>query len=106
MAHIKDAQILVALIFGMFGFILAYYMRRGLNIVLFGIFLYASLKGLEQLKIVADWENFDKFVSLLQQMGKTILMLVNNMIATAGSVSIFLFLCGGIAGLTFSKRGA
>ena len=105
MAYIKETQVLGSLIFGMFGFILAYYMRRGLNILLFGIFLYASLKGLEQLHIAPDWVNFYKFVLLFQQMGKTILTLINNMIATAGSISIFLFLVGGITGLTFSKRG-
>lgn len=105
LAHMKNAQILVVLIFGFFGFILAYYLRRGLNIVIFGIFLYASLKGLEQLKVVADWHNFNQFISLLQQLGKTMLMLVNNMISTAGTVSIVFFLCGGAAGMAFTRRG-
>jgi len=105
-AHTNNAQILVVLIFGFFGFILAYYLRRGLNIVIFGIFLYASLKGLEQLKFAADWDNFHQFVSLFQQMSKTMLMLINNMVATAGTLSIVFFLTGGVAGLAFSKRGA
>jgi len=105
LAQVKDTQILVVLIFGFFGFILAYYLRRGLNVVIFGIFLYASLKGLEQLKVAADWHNFNQFVLLLQQLSKTMLLLINNMIATAGTAAIVLFLCGGGAGLAFGRRG-
>lgn len=105
LAQANDTQILVVLIFGFFGFILAYYLRRGLNVVIFGIFLYASLKGLEQLKVAADWHNFNHFVLLLQQLSKTMLLLINNMIATAGTAAIVLFLCGGVAGLAFGRRG-
>ncbi len=106
MAHIKDTEILISAIFGVCGFIMAYYLRRGLNFVLFGIFLYASFNGLENLNYRPDWDNFDKFVSILQQLGRTILMMINNMISTAGTVSIMLFLFGGIIGLVLSRRGA
>lgn len=106
MAHMRDAEILIPVIFGMFGFILAYYLRRGLNFVLFGIFLYASFRGLETLRYNPDWDNFDKFVAVLQQLGRILLALVNNMISTAGTVSIMLFLCGGLIGLILSRRSA
>jgi hypothetical protein len=106
MAHIKDAEILIAAIFGISGFIMAYYLRRGVNFILFGIFLYASFRGLETLNYHPDWNNFDKFVSILQQLGKTILLMINNMISTAGTISIMLFLFGGVMGLVLSRRGA
>jgi hypothetical protein len=102
----KEFQMLIPIVFGIFGFILTFFIRRGLNIVVLGILLYATLKGLEKLKGVPDWENFDKFISLLQQLGKTILMLTNNMIASAGTVSIMLFLCGAMVGLLISRRSA
>jgi hypothetical protein len=105
-AHFKDTQILVTLVFGMFGFILAYYLRRGMSIVLFGILLYATLRGFEQLEAVPDWESFNKFVFLLQQLKKTLITLTNHMIAAAGTASLVLFLCGGIIGLVASMRGA
>lgn len=106
MDHIKDAQLLIALFFGLFGFILAYFLRRGLNLILFGVFLYAALKGLEHLKFMPDWPSFDRFISLLQQLGKTILTLSTNMISSAGAFAILLFLCGATLGLIASRRGA
>ena len=106
MEHIKDTEILIAAIFGICGFIMAYYLRRGVNFILFGIFLYASFKGLETLKYQPDWDNFDRFVSILQQLGRTILLMINNMISTAGTISIMLFLFGGIVGLVLSRRSA
>lgn len=106
MAHMKEAEILIAVIFGVCGFIMAYYLKRGVNFVLFGIFLYASFKGLETLKYHPDWNNFDKFVSILQQLGRTILLMITNMLSTAGTVSIMLFLFGGVVGLALSRRSA
>ena len=106
MSHIHDTELLIAAIFGLCGFIMAYYLRRGVNFVLFGIFIYASFKGLETLKYHADWDNFDKFVSILQQLGRTILLMINNMISTAGTMSIMLFLFGGVIGLVVSRRNA
>jgi len=106
MTHMKEAEILIAVIFGVCGFIMAYYLRRGVNFVLFGIFLYASFKGLETLKYHPDWNNFDKFVSILQQLGRTILLMINNMLSTAGTISIMLFLFGGVVGLVMSRRSA
>lgn len=106
MEHMKDTELLIAAIFGICGFIMAYYLRRGVNFILFGIFLYAAFKGLETLEYHPDWDNFDKFVSILQQLGRTILLMINNMISTAGTISIMLFLFGGIVGLVLSRRSA
>lgn len=104
MEHIKDTELLIAAIFGICGFIMAYYLRRGVNFILFGIFLYASFKGLETLNYHPDWDNFDRFVSILQQLGRTILLMITNMISTAGTISIMLFLFGGVVGLVLSRR--
>ncbi len=104
MEHIKDTELLIAAIFGICGFIMAYFLRRGVNFILFGIFLYASFKGLETLNYHPDWDNFDRFVSILQQLGRTILLMITNMISTAGTISIMLFLFGGVVGLVLSRR--
>lgn len=104
MPHINDTEILIAAIFGVWGFVTGYFLKRGLNFFIFGIFLYAAFKGLEKLKYAPDWKNFDSFVTILQQLGKVMLSLMNNMLSTAGILSIFLFLCGGIMGLILSRR--
>ncbi|MEW6418765.1 MAG: hypothetical protein AB1480_11705 [Nitrospirota bacterium] len=102
----KETEILISLIFGICGFLIAFYMRRGLSFVLLCIFLYVSFKCLENLSYAPDWNNYHKSVSLLQQLGKTMLMMINNMISTAGTVSLLLFLFGGIIGIILSRRRA
>ncbi len=102
----ENTQILISVIFGICGFIMAYYLRRGLGFVLLTLLLFAAFKGLESLKYAPDWDSFDKFVTILQQLGRTMLTLINNMITTAGTLSIMLFLFGGILGLIFSRKGA
>ena len=106
MEHIKETELFIAAIFGICGFIMAYYLRRGVGFICFSIFLYASFKGLETLEYHPDWENFNKFVSILQQLGRTILLMINNMISTASTISIMLFLLGGVLGLVLSRRSA
>lgn len=103
---IRLNEILVPLIFSAFGFVLAYFLRRGVNILLFGIFVYAVFKGLESLKYIPDWKSFDNFISTLQQLGKSVLTLISSMLGSAGTVSILLFLAGSVAGLVFSRRRA
>ena len=103
-AHMKETEILISLIFGAFGFTLSYFLRRGLNILLFGVFVYAVFKGLESLKYAPDWKNFDNFISVLQQLGQSVLDLISGMLGTAGTASILLFIAGGIAGLMSRRR--
>ena len=41
MTDMKGTEMLIPLIFAAFGFLLAYFLRRGMNILLFGVFVYA-----------------------------------------------------------------
>lgn len=106
MAHLKGAELMIPIIFGAFGFLLAYFLRRGMNMAIFGVFMYAVFKALEALKYVPDWESFDNFTSVLQQLGRSVLALITGMLGTAGNASILLFLAGGIAGLMMTRRRA
>lgn len=106
MTHLKGAELLIPLVFAAFGFLLAYFLRRGMNILLFGVFMYAVFKALEGLKYLPNWNNFDNFTSVLQQLGRSVLALITGMLSTAGSASILLFLAGGIAGLVMTRRRA
>ncbi|MDO8721485.1 MAG: hypothetical protein Q7J31_04565 [Syntrophales bacterium] len=106
MAHINNAEVLVPLIFGFFGFIMAYYLRRGLNMVIFALLLYAAFRALESLKFSPDWGAFHRLVNLLQELGRITLALISSMISMAGTVSLLLFLGGAIAGLVLNRRVA
>ena len=105
-SHFKEAEILIPMVFCAFGFILAYFLKRGVNIVLFAVFLFVIFKGLESLKYMPDWKSFNNFTAILQQLGKSVLILISGMVATAGTLSILLFLAGGIMGLVISRRNA
>jgi hypothetical protein len=98
-------DLIISVIFGASGFIMAYYFRHGINFTVLGIFILMALKGIECLGYQPDWNTFHKFVSILQQLGKTLLIIINSIISTAGIVSIAMFLLGGLLGLVLSMRG-
>jgi|GEM_PF-1596547 len=104
MEHIKDTELLIAFIFGVCGFITTFFLRRGMNFILLGVFFYASFKGLETLRYHPDWGSFNKFITILQQMGKILLTMISNILSTAGTFPIILFLLGGVTGLILSRK--
>lgn len=106
MDNLKDASLLIPLFFAAFGFFLGFFLRRGFSLVFLGVFLFASFKGLETLKFSPDWFNFYKFSTAIQELGRTLLAMICQMIASAGTVSILLFISGGVTGLILSRRGA
>ncbi|OPY80210.1 MAG: hypothetical protein A4E65_01560 [Syntrophorhabdus sp. PtaU1.Bin153] len=98
-------QILEAGTFGAFGFILGFFMRRAINIILFGIFTYAIFECLHRIGVPTDWKEFYRFVTLMSELGRTLLHLVQSMLRGTGIVALFLFIGGGIAGLALKRRG-
>jgi hypothetical protein len=90
--------LLVAVIFAILGFFLAFFLKRATNIILFGIFTYASLMALDYLGVSTDWPLFNKFVDLLSQLGKTILALIGGMLNSATFPALMCFLLGGFTG--------
>jgi uncharacterized membrane protein (Fun14 family) len=94
---------LVASVFGIFGFFLAFSLKRATNIVLFGVFAYASLKALDYLGVATDWKLFENLIHILSQFGRTVLDLISAMLHTATFISIFCFLCGGVCGFVLRK---
>ncbi len=90
--------ILIAVVFAIFGFFLAFSLKRAANILIFGVFAFASFKALDYLGVAADWRLFDNLVQTLGQFGRASLELVKGMLATATFVSILAFLGGGLCG--------
>jgi SNF family Na+-dependent transporter len=103
----EAARILVPFLFGVFGFIMAFALRKGVNFLIFGVFLYAAFKALEGLNFTPDWKEFHTLTKIIQSLGHSMLSLSANTLNTANTASIILFLAGGIVGLaTFSRSGA
>jgi hypothetical protein len=94
---------LVALVFAIFGFFLAFSMKRATGVILFGLFAYASLKALDYLGVTTDWRLFDDLVRIVTQLGKTILDMVKAMLRTATFLSIFGFISGGVCGFLLRR---
>ncbi len=104
MSHISGTIILIALLFGICGFAIVFFLKRSIGFFLLAALLYAAFKGFEKMSYQPDWSSFDKLISLLQQMAKTLLIMFNNMVATAGVFSIAFFLTGGVLGLIIGGR--
>ena len=94
---------LVASVFGVFGFFLAFSLKRATNIIVFGIFAYASFKALDYLGVTTDWKLFDNFVHTFTQLGRTTLDLISGILNTATFISVACFLCGGVFGFLLRK---
>jgi hypothetical protein len=90
--------LLITAVFAVFGFFLAFSLKRAVNIVVFGIFAFAALKALEYLGVAPNWHLFESLTQSLGQFGKASLDLVKGMLATATIVSILAFLGGGVCG--------
>ena len=98
------SYMLAAGAFAAFGFVLGFFLRRGINIVLFAVLTYAVFVLLDKVGIPADWALFHKLVELMSELGRTVVHLVTGMLGKGGSLGTGLFLAGGIAGLICTRR--
>jgi uncharacterized membrane protein (Fun14 family) len=94
---------LVASVFAIFGFFLAFSLKKAATIIIFGIFVYASLKALHYLGVTTDWRLLDDLVRMVTQFGKTVYDMVGGMLHAATLVSIVCFLAGGLCGFLLRK---
>jgi len=100
-----NGELIISLVFGLFGFVISFFMSRSVNIIIFCGFTYAVFKTLEALNFNTDWLLFDNFVYTLSDLGGAVLNLVNHMLSNASTLSLILFIFGGAAGLALRKRG-
>ena len=94
---------LVASVFAIFGFFLAFSLKKAVTIVIFGIFVYASLRALHYLGVATDWRLLDDLVRMATEFGKTVYDMVRGMLSAATSISIICFLVGGVCGFLLRK---
>jgi hypothetical protein len=94
---------LVALVFAIFGFFLAFSLKKVAGVVLFGVFVWASLKALDHLGVATDWRLFDELVRVITQLGTTILHMIKTILRTATFLSIFGFISGGVCGFLLRR---
>ena len=102
---IENTEILVGMIFGVMGFIIAFFMSRSLNIIIFGGLTYAIFKALEALNFDTNWELFNNFVIVLADLGTSVMALLQGMLDGASDIALILFVFGGSFGLILRKRG-
>lgn len=99
----NNTEIMTAILFCASGFFLTFFLKRGLNLILLGIFLYAVFHGFEAIHYHADWNSLSKFTSTLQQLAKILLTMIQNMISAANILTIMAFLIGGMIGLSWRR---
>lgn len=104
--HMGDMEIVIGLIFGLFGFIMAFFMRKSVNILIFTAFTYAAFKTLDRLDFRTDWASFNNFAYALSDLGSALLSVVSGLIGAASTFSLVLFIIGGVSGLLLKRKGA
>lgn len=97
-------EILIPLIFLLFGFAIAFFLRKSINILVVGILFFGIFKLLERLNFPTDWNQLGRLVDLLREVGNTIGVLVINILEVSSTASIFLFLVGGMSGLIVKRK--
>jgi uncharacterized membrane protein (Fun14 family) len=90
--------------FAAFGFVLGFFLRRGINIVLFAALTFAVFLLLDRLGVPVDWPVFHKLTQAMSDLGKTVIHLVTGMLGESGPFGVGLFLAGAIAGLICTRR--
>lgn len=100
----SNADLLSGLIFGLFGLIIAFFMSRSINIIIFCGLTYAVFKALEMMNFSTNWRLFNDLLLTLSQFGKTVLTIVNSMITNANITELILFIFGVLLGLLLRER--
>lgn len=100
----NEAMIVISGVFGIMGFFITFYMRRLVNIVVFVVFLYGSLLILDNLYMPQNWCLFHAMVNNLIFLSNRFVVLIKNLLSGADSVTIFLFLIGGVVGILIRER--
>jgi len=103
---IGSGELIIGLIFCFFGFIIAYFMSKSINLIIFAGLLYAIFKALDGLNFGTNWEHLDNYVYSLSGLGAASFTLVKDLLGRAGTFTLVLFVFGGVTGLTIRKRRA
>lgn len=101
---IEHAELIVALLFGIMGFIIAFFLTATINIIIFGGLTYAIFKALASLNFKTDWAVFNRFVGILSDLGETVWELVTGMINNANDIALIVFIFGSAFGLFMKKH--
>jgi hypothetical protein len=101
-----SSELIIGFVFCCFGFIIAYFMSKSVNLIIFAGLLYATFKALDALNFGTNWEHLDAYVSSLSDLGTAAFSLVKGLLERAGTIAIVLFIFGGVTGLTIRKRRA
>jgi hypothetical protein len=103
MMNLTIHSALVALVFAIFGFFFAFSLKRATGVLLFGVFVWASLKALDYLGVTTDWRLFDELVRIITALGATILTMIKTVLRTATLLSILGFISGGVCGFLLKR---
>ncbi len=103
---VANSDILVPLLYGIFGFFVAVVASRAISIAIFCVFVYVVLKILSSSAVFVDWESFKKLSSLLSQISSAMISVTNGVINSGNKAALLWFVFGGLCGVViiYSRR--
>ena len=99
-----SSELIIGFVFCCFGFIIAYFMSKSVNLIIFAGLLYATFKALDALNFGINWAHLNNYVYSLSDLGSAAFTLVKGMLENAGTLGLVLFIFGGVVGLAIRKR--
>lgn len=103
---VGSGELIIGFVFCCFGFIIAYFMSKSINLIIFAGLMYATFKALDALNFGTNWEHLNNYVYSLSDLGVASFALVEGLLEKAGTLALVLFIFGGAVGLIIRKRRA
>ena len=99
-----DKEIILCLMFCCIGFSLAFFAARTINIALLLLMVWVPLKVIEKFGMSPDWEGYYKLKDILLSLWRVLLEVLSNMMNTASTGSLVLFVIGSVIGFIMNMR--
>jgi hypothetical protein len=97
-------EIILCLMFSCIGFSLAFFAARTINIALLLLMIWLPLKVIEKFGMSPDWAGYYKLKDILLSLWRVLLEVLSNMMTTASTGSLVLFVVGSVTGFIMNMR--
>ncbi len=97
-------EIILCLMFCCIGFALAFFAARTINIALLLLMVWVPLKVIEKFGNSPDWTGYYKLKEILLSLWSILLEVFSNMMITASTGSLVLFVVGSVTGFVMNMK--
>lgn len=97
-------EVVFCFMFACFGFFLAFFISRTVNIAFVLLLAWIPFKVLENYGLKPDWPLLHKTYDLILSLGESLIELITHLLKLASTWGMIFFLVGGITGIFLHWR--